>query len=295
MNKELPFCKCDCGGRVTKPNNKYIWGHNAKGHIVSQETREKVRKAHFGITYEERHGKEKADKIKKKIGAKSKGRIPLCKGKTWVELYGEEKAAEMRKTIAEKHKVNPIFKDRVGEKNPYYKGAKDSLYKHWGPKITEDGKRENEDGKIEVKCTYCGKWFIPTQIEMDNRIKELKREGVGCNFYCSPECKELCSDYYQVLWPKNYKPYDNYSNNRRIEVHPQLRQMVFERDNWTCQKCEETKYLECHHIDPISKEPIFANDMDSCITLCKECHKFIHVNIEDCGYAELKKIKKNCT
>lgn len=28
---ELPFCACGCGGRVTKPGNKYITGHNQRG------------------------------------------------------------------------------------------------------------------------------------------------------------------------------------------------------------------------------------------------------------------------
>ena len=49
------------------------------------------------------------------------------------------------------------------------------------------------------------------------------------------------------------------------------------------------KYILGHHIDPVSQEPFFANDPDSCITLCKECHKQIHMNIEGCKYHELRK------
>ncbi len=287
-NINNPLCQCGCGERVSNSKNKYIWGHNAKDIIITQETREKLRIANFGKTYEEKYGKEKADEIKKKVGLKSKGRIPACKGKTWDEYYGKEKADEMRKILSEKNTGNPKLKDRKGEKNPYYKGAKDSLYKHWSPKLNIDKNRENKEGKIEVKCTYCGKWFIPTSVEMDNRIRALKQKEVGNDFYCSKECKELCPDFYQVLWPKNYKPYDNHYNNRRVEVDPNLRQMVFERDDWTCQKCEKKESLECHHIDPVSQNPMLANDMDSCITLCKECHKFIHMNIKGCGYNELK-------
>jgi len=288
MNKELPFCECGCGQRVSKINNKYIWGHNGKNTVWTKEAREKASKALLGITYEERYGKEKSDKIKKKIGKRSKGRFQPWKGKTWDEYYGKEKADKMRKKLSEKNINNPKLKDRMGDKNPNYKGAKDSLYKHWNPKLNEDKNRENEDGKIEVKCTYCGKWFTPSSVEMDNRIGSLKQKEVGGDFYCSKECKELCPVHYQVLWPKNYKPYDSYYNNRRVEVDPHLRQMVFKRDEWECQKCGETKSLECHHIDPVSQQPMFANDMDSCITLCKECHKYIHMNMEGCGYNELK-------
>lgn len=31
MNKELPFCECGCGLRVTKPDNRFIHGHNQRG------------------------------------------------------------------------------------------------------------------------------------------------------------------------------------------------------------------------------------------------------------------------
>jgi len=286
MDEQLPFCKCGCGQKVTKSNNKYIWGHNTKGQIASEETRKKLRDASLGITYEMRHGKEKSDEIKAKIGAESKGRASAIKGKKWDDFYGKEKSDEMKKIIADQHKVNPVFKGRIGIKNPNYKGAKDVLYKYWSLKLTEDDSRENKEGKIEVKCKYCDQWFIPTQIEMNNRIGALKH-GEGSNFYCSSECKESCSDFYQVLWPKYYKPYDNkYS---RVEVASTLRKMVFARDNWLCQKCEDpTKTaIECHHIDPVSEQPLFANDMDSCITFCVECHVFVHTQIEGCKYNEL--------
>lgn len=47
------------------------------------------------------------------------------------------------------------------------------------------------------------------------------------------------------------------------------------------------KNLNAIIIDPLSTEPFFANDPDSCITLCKDCHKEIHMNIEGCKYNEL--------
>jgi len=264
-------------------------GHNRTP--FTKETRQKLRDANLGITLEMRHGKEKSDEIKKKIGETSKGRIPWSKGKTWEETYGKEKADELRKTIGDKHKINPIFKNRTGKNNPYYKGHKDSLFSHFSSKIKEDENRENKNGKIEVKCSYCGKWFVPSPIELDNRIGAVKRNnGIGGNFYCSNECKELCPDFYQVLWPKNYKPYD--SINNVIEVDPNLRKLVFERDDWKCQKCNSTTSLECHHIDPVALEPLFANDIDSCITFCKECHKWTHMNIDGCGYNQIREEKQ---
>jgi len=288
---KLHLCKCGCGEEVTKKSNLYIWGHNAKGRKVSEKQKEKQSKRLKGKNYIELHGEEKSEEIKQKIGAKSKGRIPINKGQTWNEFYGENKADQMREKTRKKLTNHPKLKDRCGPKNPNYKGSKDSLYNHWSPKLIFDENRNNNN-KIEVKCTYCGKWFTPSESELNNRINAIKREKFSCDFYCSNECKHLCSSHYQVLWPKNHKPYDN--KYTQIEVSPELRKMVFERDNWECQKCGYIKSLECHHIDPVSQIPMFVNDVSSCITLCSKCHKFVHTEIEWCKYHELKKKKENC-
>lgn len=282
-----PYCKCGCGQKVKSPKNKYIWGHNAKDRIVSEETKKKQSNRMKGKTYEELYGVEKAKKVKEKIGKKSKeqDRFKWLRGRTWEEIYGEDKCNELKQNLSEKKKNDPKLKNRIGKNNPNYKGCKDSLYSAYSSRLNIDECRENKNGKIEVKCTYCNQWFTPTQVELDNRINELKRGKTGTNFYCSNNCKKECPIHYQVLWPKNYKPYDN--KYLPDEVSSELRKMVFERDNWTCQKCESNEKLHCHHIDPKTKNPMFANDMDSCITLCKECHKFIHTEIEGCKYNEL--------
>jgi len=284
----LPLCQCGCGKEVTKRKNKYIWGHNRSP--VSQETKEKLRKPKG--TYEQRYGKEKADEIKKRIGEKSKNRKQSTKGLTIDEYHGSEKADEIRRRISEKIKGRSYLKNRIGKNNPAYTGAKDCLYSHYHLKLWADENRENiENNKIEVKCKYCGKWFTPKQSELDNRINTLRHNKDLQNFYCSNECKQLCPIFLQVLWPKNHKPYDNkYLDGESFEVSSEVRKMVFERDNWTCQKCDLQGNLHCHHIDPRSQEPMFEADIDSCITLCKNCHKFVHTEIDGCKYHELRKI-----
>jgi 5-methylcytosine-specific restriction endonuclease McrA len=67
-----------------------------------------------------------------------------------------------------------------------------------------------------------------------------------------------------------------------------LRQMVLLRDNYTCQKCGSEVSLHCHHIWPLNESPITSADMDECITLCKSCHKEIHMNVAGCGYYEMR-------
>lgn len=59
---------------------------------------------------------------------------------------------------------------------------------------------------LEVKCAYCGQWFIPTRAEVRSRILAItgKIGGESC-FYCSEKCKADCPLYKQVNWPKGFK------------------------------------------------------------------------------------------
>jgi len=155
-------------------------------------------------------------------------------------------------------------------------------YRSYGYKLSWlEETRESKEGYLEVRCDYCGKWFSPTNMEVQNRLFTSKTSYHGeKRLYCSSECKSLCPIFNQQ-W--HYK--GNEKKNTR-EVQPQLRQMVFERDEYTCQKCSRGDYLHCHHINPVSIDPIESADIDNCITLCKECHKEVHRQ-DGCKYREL--------
>jgi 5-methylcytosine-specific restriction endonuclease McrA len=138
---------------------------------------------------------------------------------------------------------------------------------------------------LEVKCAYCGKWILPTNLQVKNRIRVFGGILSGeCRFYCSENCKQACPIYNQKLWPKGFKK----ATSR--EVVPLLRQLVLERDNYICQKCGatiETAQLHVHHEKSYTLNKIMANDPDNCITLCKNCHKWVHSQV-GCKYSDLK-------
>ena len=179
----------------------------------------------------------------------------------------------------------------VGERNPNWKGGcfkkgiplYDTYYKQL--LLYDKVRRSKKDlNTIETKCAYCGKWFIPALSEVCYRLSAIKGQRKGYSehrLYCSNECKFLCPIFNKQKWPKGFK----ISTSR--EVQPELRQLVFERDNWTCVKCKSTENLHCHHIEGIRWEPIESADMDKCITICKYCHTNIHKK-NGCKYNEMR-------
>jgi 5-methylcytosine-specific restriction endonuclease McrA len=138
---------------------------------------------------------------------------------------------------------------------------------------------------LEVKCTYCGQWYAPTHNSVSNRITAINNLNQGeCRLYCSENCKQACPTYGQVKYPKGFK----HTSSREVSTY--LRQIVLERDNWTCQICGKTILeiqLHVHHMDPVAQNPMFQNDMDSCITLCKGCHGMVHKQ-HGCRYIDLR-------
>lgn len=52
------------------------------------------------------------------------------------------------------------------------------------------------------------------------------------------------------------------------------REAIFERDNYTCQKCFLVGvYIEPHHIKSWARYPGLRFELSNGLTLCKECHK----------------------
>lgn len=61
-----------------------------------------------------------------------------------------------------------------------------------------------------------------------------------------------------------------------MEKRKGLRKKVFERDDYTCQKCKiqdkTARILEAHHAVPLFLEG--KDLLDNLITLCNDCHHF---------------------
>ena len=205
----------------------------------------------------------------------------------------KNRSDDIKKRIGET--LKNIYKNK---KHPWYKGGVKKknipLYDTYASQISfcEKIRRNEQDLNIlEVKCTYCGKWFIPKQSNVYNRIQALNgnyTKSSECRLYCSEKCKKEC----QIYRKQKYSAEESKTKYYSREVQPELRQICFERDNYTCQKCGKTQDelevgLHCHHIEGIRWEPLESADLDNVITFCKKCHKEIH-KLPDCGYNDMK-------
>lgn len=89
------------------------------------------------------------------------------------------------------------------------------------------------------------------------------------------------------MYGKRGKAHPRYKNGKytaekkrfwSTSEYQQWRIAVYERDNYTCQKCGDNKggNLNAHHIKPWKDYPELMFDVSNGNTLCNKCHQFIH-------------------
>ena len=199
-----------------------------------------------------------------------------------------KKEIDYKKLTADLLKNCEIYSQPRGVDSPFWLGGikGHAIYKTYAHQIDWiDDIRHDPDNNdlLQVRCTNCNKWFNPTRGQVFSRSRALKDDaGKESRFYCSDECKNSCSIFYQQKYPKGNKPY--YSR----EVQPELAAMVLERDGYECQRCGNKSNLQCHHYEGIEQNPIESADIDICVTLCKQCHKKAHKDV-GCRRIDLRK------
>jgi 5-methylcytosine-specific restriction endonuclease McrA len=215
------------------------------------------------------HGKKHSEETRKKM---SKNHYDVS-GKNNPN-YGGKWSDDKKKKLSRHHKIT---KNSVGSKNPAWKGgyAKNNIPMYYtyilqlSPYGVECRRSPDDKNILEVKCTYCDKWYIPTKVNVDTRIQVIKgynKISGERRFYCSDQCKRDCPVFNQIKYRKGEKPYTSRPDQSA------LRAIVLERDDYKCQICGSTKNLRCHHYDGIEINPIESADPDMCVTLCKKCH-----------------------
>lgn len=286
----MKLCDYGCGqeGKYTFKNGKVCCSTNR---LKCPEQKKTIKGKNNPF-----YGKHHTEENKIKFSESNKGKIAWNKGiprtkeeKEKISITTKEamKAPEIREILKRK----PILSKN---KHPNWSGGYYSkgipLYNTYASRIeyAEKCRRNLKDKNIlEVKCAYCGKWYIPTITQVYERIRSLEGTNYGeQRLYCSDKCKYECPIYHQILYAKDYKV------ETSREVQPELRQMRFKIDNYTCKKCGKHQddldvALNCHHLEGIRWEPLESADIDKCITVCKNCHKIIHKK-DNCSYVDMQ-------
>lgn len=222
--------------------------------------------------------KERTAESRKKYREENKDKIAIYKKQHYEN--NKERVVEQRKQhyIANKGLID-ICRQEYRTSNAKYELFYRKLTVDELPKLHNDGV------SLEVKCRYCGQYFVPFVSDVHKRISALNGDAGGDQYlYCSDNCKQACPVYKQKKYPKNFKK----ASSR--EVNSLVRQMCFKRDDWLCQICGKSideVQLHCHHIEGYAQNPVLGNDIENVITLCKECHKEVH-KLPGCNYNELR-------
>lgn len=167
------------------------------------------------------------------------------------------------------------------------------------------------ENQVVLNCEYCGKEYSITKSKFDNnehhfcsmecRAKsDEKRVNINCD-YCNKEINitqsmfdnnehHFCSRECYFKWRSenlrgennpSYKPNlteEDREKRRNIQGYRDFVKGVFERDNYTCQKCGDNKggNLVAHHLNGYHWCKDERVDVNNGITLCTTCHKLFH-------------------
>lgn len=134
------------------------------------------------------------------------------------------------------------------------------------------GENSTHYNRKSVKCSFCNKEILRTEYE----IKKYRY------LYCSDNCK---IQHYKILFSGENNPNFNPNKdeldrirNRNIDGYQEWIRKVFEKDNYTCQCCKDSRggNLNAHHIFNYSEYKELRTNTKNGITLCKICHKKFH-------------------
>jgi hypothetical protein len=178
--------------------------------------------------------------VVEKVRNKLKGKLP-----EWVKKYGNPmKRPEVRQKLS---KLNR------GERNP-------NFGKH--PSEETRKKRSNAIKKLWQNSEFRNRIIskqIGHSVSLETR-KKISKLNQGSNTWnwkggVTPENERIRHSLEMKLW----------------------RKAVFERDNWTCQKCgHHGGKLHAHHIFNYADYPEQRFNIDNGITLCENCHMEFH-------------------
>ncbi|MFA5071929.1 MAG: HNH endonuclease [Candidatus Pacearchaeota archaeon] len=146
------------------------------------------------------------------------------------------------------------------------------------------GKHHSEETKELLRKKFkiiaiqkgFGKWMLGKKLEYVSESNKKRFKGKTYKEIYGDKAEEEAlkrKESNRKRWEGKRKCDDRPYQNCSYE-YVEWRKKVFERDNYTCQKCGLQTYIEAHHIKRWSLYPELRYDVNNGITLCKNpCHK----------------------
>jgi 5-methylcytosine-specific restriction endonuclease McrA/predicted DNA-binding protein YlxM (UPF0122 family) len=191
----------------------------------------------FGVSYQTISNK------LKEYGIQSRTISEALKGEK-NGFYGKKHTENTKIKISEANLGRHHSEEAKRKISEVLKGEKHPMY----------GKHHSKETKKKISETKSGKHLSEETKRKLSEVKKGKKHPnwKGC---ITPKNTKIRSSLEMRLWKK----------------------AVFERDNFTCQKCgKKGGDLHAHHINNFADFPELRVAIDNGITLCKECHKEFH-------------------
>lgn len=117
-------------------------------------------------------------------------------------------------------------------------------------------------------CTECGTQFLLGK-------RTLKKSGTFCSIRCYGRAQRKMIGEKAKNW-RGGKTGEAHCIRTRLD-YIEWRDSVFQRDNYTCQKCgKHGGDLHAHHIKSFADYPELRTEIWNGMTLCIPCHKRVH-------------------
>ena len=218
----------------------------AKKHLISAETRRKLSEA----TKKMWQNKAVRQKI---ILAQRRGEERKCLycGKVFYVPLNRLKSGRgkfcSRECWARGHKISPETRRKISVANV-------------GKRLSDEAKRKDSEAHKGQVPWNKGKKMPPMSRETREKMRK-SRLGEKSALWKGGKMKE-----YPLL-----------IQIRKSSDYNKWRKAIFERDNYTCQKCgKRGGELEAHHIFNFADFPSLRIEISNGVTLCRKCHKDFH-------------------
>lgn len=178
-----------------------------------------------------------------------------------------------------------------------HKGTKNPHTPEWNKKISEGVKRQHAEGRVRIVGFTAEQREKAYKVLRGRRLtpehkRKLRMAKLGRTLTPEHRFKIGLSHKGKMpanmargdLWGENHNCWKGGITPETIKIRNSAetavwRKAVFERDQYTCQKCHERGgYLHAHHVQSFSKYPKERFNIENGLTLCKSCHYNEHRN-----------------